>query len=83
MVASPATASTTEMAIVAQTKNVKRSRASSSSPSPRVRATMALPPVPSMKPMVARIMVRGKAKLVAASAVDPQTFETNRPSVIT
>ena len=44
---------------------------------------MALPPVPSMKPMVARIMVRGKAKLVAASAVDPQTFETNRPSVIT
>ena len=64
-------------------KKVKRSWASSSSPAPRVRATMALPPVPSMKPTVARNMGTGQTKFTAASAVEPAQLETKRPSVIT
>lgn len=54
--------------------------ASSRRPSPSVRATIALPPVPSIKPKAPMIMATGKMILMADRAISPTRFETNRPS---
>ena len=54
----------------------------SSSPSPRVMPTMALPPVPSIKPTVPMSMGSGMIRLTAAKAVLPTKLETHRPSTI-
>ena len=45
-----------------------------------VRATTALPPVPSMKPTVAKIIRAGMMRFTAAKAVFPAKLETNTPS---
>ena len=59
---------------------VKYSLARSLSPRPMVFATMAVPPVPSMKPKPPRIIIRGKIMLIAAKGVLPTKFDTKRPS---
>ncbi len=46
-------------------------RARGRSPSPKVLATRALPPVPIIMPTEARIMTAGKIRFTAASAVLP------------
>ena len=43
---------------------------------PKVFATMALPPVPNMKPTVAIIIRNGKIRFSAAKGVFPAKFET-------
>ena len=58
----------------------KYREASSGLPSPSVRATMALPPVPSMKPKAPTIIVTGKAMFTAERARSPTRLETNSPS---
>ena len=49
-------------------------------PSPMVRATIALPPEPSMKPKAARIMATGKMMFTADRASSPTRLDTNSPS---
>ena len=56
--------------------------ASSGLPSPMVRATMALPPEPSIKPKADRIMDTGKIIFTADSASSPTRLDTNRPSTM-
>ena len=41
---------------------------------------MALPPVPIIKPMALSPIKRGITRLIAAKAVRPTKFETNKPS---
>ena len=54
--------------------------ASSGLPSPIVRATMALPPEPSIKPKADRIIATGKMMFTADNASSPTRLDTNRPS---
>ena len=51
--------------------NEKWRRARGRSPSPKVLATRALPPVPIIMPTEAKIMTAGKIRFTAASAVLP------------
>ena len=53
------------------TSNEKWRRARDRSPSPKVLATSALPPVPIIMPTEASIIPAGKIKFTAASAVLP------------
>ncbi len=50
------------------------------SPSPMVLATSALPPVPNMKPMPPKIMMKGITRFTAAKDVLPTKLDTNSPS---
>ena len=52
------------------------------SPSPRVFATTADPPVPKIKPMVESIIKKGIIKFSAANGVFPAKLETKNPSTI-
>ena len=54
--------------------------ASSGLSSPSVLATMALPPVPSIKPKEPKIMLTGNMMFTADSARSPMRFATNSPS---
>ena len=72
--------STTPSPATHQMNREKYREASSGFPSPRVRATMALPPVPSMKPKAPMIMVMGKAMFTADRARSPTRLDTNSPS---
>ena len=74
--------STTPSPATHQMKSVKYREASSGFPSPSVRATMALPPVPSMKPTEPTSIGTGMMRLTAAKAVLPTKFETHRPSTM-
>ena len=53
------------------TSSEKWRRARGRSPSPKVLATSALPPVPIIMPTEASIMTAGKIRFTAASAVLP------------
>ena len=53
------------------TSSEKWRRARGRSPSPKVLATRALPPVPIIMPTEARIITAGKIRFTAASAVLP------------
>ena len=54
--------------------------ASSCLPSPMVRATMALPPAPSIKPTAPIIIATGNMIFTADRAFSPIRLETNSPS---
>ena len=60
---------------------VKFRLALSSSPSPRVAATRALPPEPNMKPMELMTMMIGYTMFTAARAPFPTKFDTKYPSI--
>ncbi len=64
----------------AATSREKYWLASSGFPSPIVLATIALPPVPTMKPRVPRIIMTGYTRFRAAKGVLPTKLDTNRPS---
>lgn len=49
-------------------------------PSPACGPSMALPPVPSMKPKAPMIIVMGKAIFTADRARSPTKLDTNSPS---
>ena len=65
---------------VTQTSMEKYLLARSFFPSPSVFATMALPPVPIIKPRALNPMRKGMMRLIAAKAVFPTKLDTNRPS---
>ena len=50
------------------------------SPSPKVFATSAEPPVPNMKPTVDSIIRNGIIRLIAANGVLPAKLDTKKPS---
>ena len=64
----------------AQTRREKYRFASSGLPCPMVFATMAEPPVPTMKPGAPAIISRGMMRLMAAKGVFPAKLDTNTPS---
>ena len=49
-------------------------------PSPRVFATMALPPVPIINPKAVSPIIKGIIRLIEAKAVFPTKLETKSPS---
>ena len=65
---------------VAYTRREKYSMAFSSFCSPSVLATMALPPVPIIKPNAEIPIINGMIRLIAAKAVLPTKLDTNNPS---
>ncbi len=65
---------------VTHTSMEKYSFARSFLPSPSVFATMALPPVPIIKPSALKPIRKGMMRLIAANAVFPTKFDTNNPS---
>ena len=67
----PSTASTTPRAKDTYTKSEKFRFARSGSPSPKLLATSAEPPVPNMKPTVAITIRKGIIRLTAANGVLP------------
>ena len=52
----------------------------SRSPSPKVLATMAVPPVPNISPTVDRIIRNGMMRFRAAKGVFPAKLDTKNPS---
>ena len=60
----------------------KYSLAFSSFFSPRVLDTMALPPVPTIKPVEPSIIITGIIRFTAANASLPTQFDTNTPSTM-
>ena len=66
--------------IAVSTRSEKISFARLLSPSPSVRATSALPPVPNIKPTVDRIISSGKIRFTAAKGVLPAKLDTKNPS---
>ena len=70
----------TPNAIAVYTCNEKIRLAFSLSPSPKVLATSALPPVPKINPMVERIIRNGIMRLTAANGVFPAKLDTKYPS---
>ena len=65
---------------VKQISIVKYSFAFSFLPSPNVFATIALPPVPIINPIVTTAIRNGITKLTAAKCVFPTKLDTNNPS---
>ena len=51
-------------------------------PSPKVLATSALPPVPTIMPTEAKIITAGKIRFTAARAVLPAKLDTKNPSTM-
>ena len=65
---------------VTYTKSEKYLFAFSLSPSPRVFATIAVPPVPNINPTVAIIIRNGIIRFTPLNGISPAKFETKNPS---
>ena len=70
------------MAMRKYTNNENISFAFLFSPLPRVIATKALPPVPTIKPADDSIIRTGITIFTAANAVEPAKLDTKKPSMI-
>ncbi len=75
----PPTASTLPSTKAKMMSSEKWRRARALSPSPRVLATSALPPVPIIMPKEASIITGGRMRFTAARAVLP---DTKKPSTM-
>ena len=78
----PPMASTEPTAKAKMTSSEKWRRARARLPSPKVLATSALPPVPTIMPTEAKIITAGKIRFTAARAVLPAKLDTKNPSTM-
>lgn len=78
----PTTAKMTPKTRAVYASKEKYLLARASSPSPRVLATIAPPPVPSMVPNTPTPISKGMTRFTAANAVVPTKLEMKRPSTM-